>query len=154
MPKVNDGIFGTIEHHSWTYPAHHLLNLLTLLGSIAVNGTLPTRPFVFSKLTMFETLTGIFCQLLILLWHDFLLKTMTAIQRYHLTNRLLLPIYPVHPLLISKILTDKHYRMPTFISAVSQKVDITANAFRRVAIVASAVYSAWGLDIKSLGVDG
>ena len=56
--------------------------------------------------------------------------------------------------LISQILTDKHYDMPTLVPAVTQEVDVAANALRRVAVMASAVDPARGIDVEPLGVDG
>ena len=56
--------------------------------------------------------------------------------------------------LISQIFTDKHYNMPSFVPAVTQEVDVTADTFRRVAVMASAVDSARRVDVEPLGVDG
>ena len=56
--------------------------------------------------------------------------------------------------LISQILTDKHYDMPTLVPAVTQEVDVAANALRRVAVMASAVDPARGIDVEPLGIDG
>ena len=56
--------------------------------------------------------------------------------------------------LISQILTDKHYDMPSLAPAVTQEVDVAANALRGVAVMASAVDSARRVDVKPLGVNG
>ena len=37
--------------------------------------------------------------------------------------------------LISQFFTDKHYDMPSLVPTVSQKVDMAANALRRVAVL-------------------
>ena len=44
--------------------------------------------------------------------------------------------------------------MPSLVPAITQKVDVTADALRRVAVVASAVDSARGVDVEPLGIDG
>ena len=41
-----------------------------------------------------------------------------------------------------------------FVAGVSEEVDIAADALGGVAVVALAVHLAWGLDVKSLGIDG
>ena len=54
---------------------------------------------------------------------------------------------------ISQLFTNQHYNMPSFVSAVPQKMDVTTNALRRVAVVASSVNPSWGLDVETLGID-
>ena len=96
MPHVKHCIFGTVEHHSWPNPAHHLLNLLTLLWRITVDGTPITGFLVFSEPTMFEAQTSILCQKFIVLWQCVLLQMVAAIKRYHLADCPLFPLNPVH----------------------------------------------------------
>ena len=44
--------------------------------------------------------------------------------------------------------------MAAFVAGVSEEVNIAADAFGGVAVVALAIYLAWGLDVKPLGIDG
>ena len=44
--------------------------------------------------------------------------------------------------------------MPASVSAVSQEVDVAANALRGIAVMAYAVGAAWRVDVKTLGIDG
>ena len=43
--------------------------------------------------------------------------------------------------------------MATFVAGVSEEVDVAADAFGGVAVVAFAVNLAWGLNVKSLSID-
>ena len=43
--------------------------------------------------------------------------------------------------------------MPSLVPAIPQEVDIAANALRRIAVMARAVYLAGRLDVETLGVD-
>ena len=54
-----EGILGCIEHHPRPRPTHHLADLLTLFGGIAMNGTSLASLFLLTKLTMVKSLIGI-----------------------------------------------------------------------------------------------
>jgi hypothetical protein len=44
--------------------------------------------------------------------------------------------------------------MSSFVSTVSQEMNVAANALRRITIVASSVNSARCIDVETLGIDG
>jgi hypothetical protein len=54
---------------------------------------------------------------------------------------------------ISQLFSYEDDDMAAFVAGVSEEVDIAANAFGGVAVVALAVYLAWGLDVEPLGID-
>ena len=56
--------------------------------------------------------------------------------------------------LVAQILTDKHHDVTAFISRISQKMDVTANAFGRVAVMARAVFQAGRVDVQPMRIDG
>ena len=58
--------------------------------------TIFASSLVFTILTMIQTATRKFCQMLIFLWHCVLMKMMTAIKFYHLSDSLLLSFNPAH----------------------------------------------------------
>ena len=55
---------------------------------------------------------------------------------------------------ISQLFAYDDDDVAAFVAGVSEEVDIAADAFGGVAVVAFAVYLAGCLDVKSLGVDG
>lgn len=55
--------------------------------------------------------------------------------------------------LISQLFSYEDDDVAAFVAGVSEEVDIATNAFGGVAVVALAVYLAWGLDIEPLGID-
>ena len=96
MKKMNDGILWGIPYHSWPCPAHHFTDGLTLFRSIAMSGTILASSFLFAILAMSQTTTGKVCQMLILLRHCVLMKMLTTIQLYHLTDCSFLSLNPAH----------------------------------------------------------
>ena len=100
MPNVENGIFRSIEYHSWPSPAHHVPHLLAHLLGIAVNGTLLARLLVLPKPTMVKTLTRIVGQRLIRCRHHVQPQVVAAIKGHHLADCLLLPLYLGHRYLI------------------------------------------------------
>ena len=56
-------------------------------------------------------------------------------------------------MLISQILTNQHYDMTTF-RGIPKEVNVVADGFWRVAIVAYAVRLAWCLNVESGSIDG
>ena len=55
---------------------------------------------------------------------------------------------------ISQLFSYEDDDVAAFVAGVSEEVDIAANAFGGVAVMALSVYLTWGLDVKSLGIDG
>ena len=93
-----NGILWGIPYHSWPCPAHHFAYLFTLFRSIAMSGTMLACCFPFSIFAMIQTATSEVCQMLILLRHCVLMKMMTAIQLYHLSDCSFLSLNPAHSL--------------------------------------------------------
>ena len=56
--------------------------------------------------------------------------------------------------LISQLFSYEDDDVAAFVAGVSEEVDMAANAFGGVAVVALAIYLAWGLDVEPLGIDG
>ena len=44
--------------------------------------------------------------------------------------------------------------MAAFVAGVPEEVDIAADAFGGIAVVALSVCLAWGIDVKPLGING
>jgi hypothetical protein len=65
-----------------------------------MSGTILASSLLFSIPAMIQTATCKFCQMLILLRHCVLMKMMTAIQFYHLSDCLLLTLNPAHFVII------------------------------------------------------
>ena len=55
---------------------------------------------------------------------------------------------------ISQLFSYEDDDVAAFVAGVSEEVNIAADAFGGVAVVALAIYLAWGLDVKPLGIDG
>ena len=107
---VSDGIFWRIQNHSWACPAHDFTNLFTLFWSITVSGTILTRSLLLSILAMIQALTSILSQKSVFLWHCVLFQMMPAIKPYHLTDGLLLSLYPGHICLFFHVtINESHF---------------------------------------------
>jgi hypothetical protein len=61
-----------------------------------MSGTILASGLLLTILAMIEAATSELCQMLILLRHCVLMKMMTAIQLYHLSDCLLLTLNPAH----------------------------------------------------------
>ena len=110
LENMNDCFFGRIPYHSWSDPTHHLTNLFMLFWSITVSGTILTRSLLLSILAMIQALTSILSQKSVFLRHCVLLQMMPAIKPYHLTDGLLLSLYPGHVCLFFHVtMQESHF---------------------------------------------
>ena len=90
---MSNCFFWRIEYHSWSYPAHDLTNLFTLLWRITVCRAVLAGSLILSIPAMVETATSEFCQMLVFIRHSVLLQPMTAIKFYHPSDGLLFALY-------------------------------------------------------------
>ena len=140
---MNEGILWGIPYHSWPCPAHHLADGLALFRSIAMSGTILASSLLLTILAMIEAATGKVCQMLVLLRYRVLMKMMTAIQLYHLSDCLLLTLNPAHsilPYFISSPCLSYCLRLPI---GGSIRIIFTTAVRSRLRAMASSKASMW-----------
>ena len=140
---MSNGILWGIPYHSRPCPAHHLTDSFTLFRRIAMSRTIFASSFMFSIPAMIQTATSEVSQMLILLRYRVLMKMMTAIQLYHLSDCLLLTLNPAHsilPYFISSPCLSYCLRLPT---GGSVRVILTTAVLSRLRAIASSKASMW-----------
>ena len=140
---MSNGILWGIPYHSRPCPAHHLTDSFTLFRRIAMSRTILASSLLLTILAMIETATGKVCQMPVLLRYRVLIKMMTAIQLYHLSDCLLLTLNSAHsilPYFISSPCLSYCLRLPT---GGSVRVILTTAVLSRLRAMASSKASMW-----------
>ena len=105
--------------------------------------TILASSFLLTILAMIQTATSEVSQMLVLLRYRVLMKMMTAIQLYHLSDCLLLTLNPAHsilPYLSSSPCLSYCLRLPT---GGSVRVILTTAVLSRLRAIASSKASMW-----------
>ena len=140
---MSNGILGGIPYHSWPCPAHYFTYLLALFRSITVSRTILASSFLFAILAMIQTATSKVSQMLVFIRHCVLMKMMTAIQLYHLSDCSFLSLNSAHsirPHLSSSPSLSYCLRLPT---GGLVRVILTTAVRSTLRLIASSKASMW-----------
>ena len=83
---MTNGRYWVVKNHPWTGVAHHLTNLLSHLGLVAVYFTLRAKVLLLHKGTFASALIGILCKLATLVAELCSAVIITTVKRNHIAH--------------------------------------------------------------------